>query len=265
MVGMNVDAPSVAQRIRARGLTLDGTSYPLDVHSHDVEAVLLPVARDVTARLTGRSDRRRLVGISGPPGAGKSAFAALLGATIDVLAPELGTVVVPLDGFHYASSYLDSHTGPDHDGAESPLRPLKGWHTSFDGDAALNALQGVRRGDALALPEYSRDLHDPVPDAIHVSEQCRVVIVEGNWLYLDVEPWRSIRELFGVRGFVTAERAELERRLLERHVRGGKSRTDALRHIERLDRRNIEAVEQTRPSAEFVVDASPGGLRLATI
>ena len=253
--------------LAARTLTIDGTEYAVHVDEHSVRNVYAPLARlawDRCGSLIGGTDsaRRLMVGIAGPPGAGKTATAAILSATLEELACGARPVVVPLDGFHYPNTYLDAHTGPDHDGRLRSLRALKGWHVTFDAGRARELLRRVRAGDVLRLPAYSRALHDPVEDSLSVDPGCNVVLVEGNYLFLDEEPWCRVRELFDLRIFITAPVDVLCRNVTERHVRGGKPPDQARTHVATVDLPNIRAVLPTERHADVVVRSERGSLCL---
>lgn len=248
------------ERLSRQRLTIDGTDFAVTVHRNDALAVYIPLAE----KLYGAAQAihgRCLVGIAGPPGAGKTVTAVILAGLLE----EMGEhpLVVPLDGFHYPNSYLDSHEGIGHDGKSHRLRDIKGWHTTFHADRVLVMLRRVREGESVRLPLYSRTLHDPVEDALPLRPDDHVVLVEGNYLYLDAEPWRRIRDLFDVRIFVTAPLDALERQVMERHVRGGRTEEEARMKIARVDRPNMEAVLPTMAHAHLIIDGVRGELRCA--
>jgi pantothenate kinase len=146
-----------------------------------------------------------LVGISGLPGSGKSVTAATLARVLDILGQERGdrAIYLSLDGFHFPNAWLETHMGPDYDGHLVPLRQIKGAPSTFDAAAVAERLARVRAGEeSVPFPTYSRLLHDPVPDAVMVTAAHRLIVFEGNYLFLDLPPWPTVRELFDVRLFV---------------------------------------------------------------
>ena len=84
-----------------------------------------------------------------------------------------------MDGFHHYNSWLDAHQ----------LRPFKGAPETFDVAKLAENLRQVVEGDC-TWPQYDRQKHDPVEDALHVTAP--LVIVEGNWLLLDDEKWLEL-------------------------------------------------------------------------
>ena len=112
-----------------------------------------------------RSGSRRLLGIAGAPGAGKSTLAARL-------ARELGeqAVLVPMDGFHLADAALER------------LGRLgrKGAPDTFDAGGYVSLLQRLRTArpqDApVWAPMFERDLEQPLAGAIEVGAEVPLVI-----------------------------------------------------------------------------------------
>src|SRR6185369_2313133 len=141
----------------------------------------------VKARLLARAPGMRLiVGIAGPPAAGKSTLAGALAEALadDGGADEAGVaaVVVPMDGFHLANAEL----------ARLGLADRKGAPETFDAAGFVHLLRRLRAGEDLVYaPIYSRTLHESIGGVIPVPSDVRVVVVEGNYLLLDHGPWAS--------------------------------------------------------------------------
>src|SRR5262249_36560710 len=124
------------------------------------------------------SDRGRiLVGITGPPAAGKSTLAVSLAPG---LCPDYGpqvAVALPRDGFHLANAEL-SRLG---------LADRKGAPETFDAAGfvhLLTRLRAVPDGEVVYAPEFNRSLNESIGSAIPVPQSVRVVVVEGNYLLL---------------------------------------------------------------------------------
>jgi len=214
------------QRISTSTLYLDQTETPLEVDRLQVEQFYRPLAEHLIARSAGRS--RLMVAVAGPPGSGKSAFAAILRVVIDSIAGQELAVVVGLDGWHFPNGYLESHSIVRKVKRVS-LRSIKGAPESFDAESAYACLSSIRQGGQVNYPVYSRSLHDPLPGAGRVLIEHRIVIVEGNYLLLDEIPWRRFRQLFDIHVFIKIDPAAVEADLIERHRRGGKS-SEAIQH-----------------------------------
>jgi pantothenate kinase len=191
-------------------------------------------------------DGRFVVLLAGAPGVGKSTLAQEWEANAGARGTELQCL--PMDGFHLPNRVLDERRVLIDD-EEVSLRQLKGSPESYDLDALLESLRRLYAGDAMSWPRYDRELHEPVADAIEVIER-GVVVVEGNYLLLDEPGWRDAASFAHRSAFLDADEDLARRGLVERHVRGGRSRDDAERHYAFNDQRNRHRVEARRLAAD---------------
>ncbi len=219
-------------------LYLDGTSVPQEVDPVEVDRFYLPLARYLLDSAQGQ--RRFLVGIGGPPASGKSTFTQLLCAVLNAISGQVLAVHIGLDGWHYPNHYLDSHSLLTATG-EIPLRKVKGGPPSFDVDAMLAFLRAAKAGQDASYPVYSRVLHDPQPGG-QVLPSHRLILVEGNYLLLDQEPWKACQELFDRTIFLNAPRDTMIQANIERHRRGGKTREAIEAHVAFSDLPNLDLV-----------------------
>jgi len=194
---------------------------------------LCALLRHAAAKPEGR---RVVVGIAGPPGSGKSVFAALLKAILDTASVQ--SAVVSLDGYHFPNAYLDTHYTSDAEGAPQPLRRIKGSPETFDVNACADAVGRLHTEPALRLPAYDRLVHDPVEGRILVGPEHRLALVEGNYLLLEADGWRTLRDVLDLAIFLVMPLEAVRSRLIARHMRGGRSREDSERHFELVDMGN---------------------------
>lgn len=191
----------------------------------------------------GRS--RIIAGIAGIPGSGKSTLAEQLCATCNRLSPQALAVVVPQDGFHLSNSELELRG----------LAARKGSPETFNSCALLEKLSEIRQGGSLVrVPIYSREIHEPVPDAVEIPTGIQIVLVEGNYLFWNEGEWRAISDLFDIRIFVAATMDTARSRVIARHLRGGLSPEAAVAKYERNDRPNSELVLKTVRFADCIFD-----------
>jgi pantothenate kinase len=188
--------------------------------------------------------KRIVVAIAGPPGAGKST----LSAALRDLLPEGSAEVVPMDGFHFDDIILN----------QRGLRARKGAPETFDFAGFETLLKRIRAGEPdIAIPVFDRGMELSRAAAEIVSAETRFILVEGNYLLLDEEPWSRLAPLFDFSIFVDVPRNELERRLRRRWDEHGKSEADAVAWIASNDMPNIERVLARRRKADLVV-GDPG-------
>ncbi|TWP35425.1 nucleoside/nucleotide kinase family protein [Leekyejoonella antrihumi] len=187
---------------------------------------------------------RRLLGIAGPPGVGKSTLAA-------ALCGELGAdaVRVPLDGFHLANEVL----------ADLGLTSRKGAPETFDASGFRALLIRLRAQDEpiVYAPEFHREIEQAVSGALPIPRDAPLIVVEGNYLLLNSGPWQGIRDLLDDVWYLTlADDTRLDR-LIHRHQLHGRSAVDAKAWTFGNDERNAAVVEASAIRADLVVSLSP--------
>jgi pantothenate kinase len=191
------------------------------------------------------SGERWLLGIAGPPGAGKTKLAHALVNRIAEQRGKAFAVVAPMDGFHLPNRVLEARG----------LREVKGAPETFDADEFVLLLRRARNetGATVLWPEFDRLRDEPTRDAIAITPLAKLVIAEGNYLLLERPRWREVRALLDDAWYLDAPRELLRKRLLERRLVEGRSEEDALRHVDGSDLPNADLVEQGRALADRVV------------
>ncbi|MGH3496662.1 MAG: nucleoside/nucleotide kinase family protein [Nocardioidaceae bacterium] len=189
--------------------------------------------------------RRAIVGIAGPPGAGKSTLAAAILEEAHGVRP--GSVaVVGMDAFHLAHTVL----------VDAGIADVKGAPETFDvrGYVALLTRLRTETSSTVWCPEFRREIEDAVAGASAVGPEVAVVVTEGNYLLLDRPGWRDVRPLLDECWYVdTAQRQE---RLAARHRAYGRGVDEAWARTNGSDEANARLVTPTRDRADLMIDLS---------
>ena len=234
----------------------------------------------VRPQLAGRT--RTIVGITGPPGAGKSTLAeafadAIAGALAENVAEALTealaestteahvesttesttedgarrrpesrarAVVVPMDGFHLSNVELE----------RLGLADRKGALATFDGAGFVHLLARIRAGGELVYaPAYSRVLHESIGGVVPVFPDTGLVVVEGNYLLVPEAPWSRIRALCDLVVYLDVAAARRREGLVRRQRERGLAEAAALDWVRRSDEENARVVEATRGLADAIL------------
>jgi pantothenate kinase len=130
----------------------------------------------------------------------------------------------------------------------------RGTPRTFDADGYVAMLRALRSGAPVLAPTFDRSREEPVPAAIPVPVDIRLVITEGNYLLVDELPWSAIPGLLDEIWFVEASEEVRLQRLVARHVEFGRAPEEAWeRAITGSDADNARLVAATRSRADFIV------------
>ncbi|KGM43332.1 uridine kinase [Alkalispirochaeta odontotermitis] len=191
--------------------------------------------RQKAARLTG--NKQLWIGLAGGPGSGKSTLAEALKSRL----PELLTVV-PLDGYHYYRSELDRMQDP----AEAHAR--RGAPFTFNAKKFVDDLVKARNAGEGVFPSFDHGAGDPVEADIQLLKGPQIVLVEGNYLLLNTEPWIHLRtSVFDETWFLDVAVSECNQRVYERHIKTGKTEEHAQRRVTTNDSLNAELIVKVSP------------------
>lgn len=195
------------------------------------------------ARALAVAGSRRILGIAGAPGAGKSTVAQAIADALGGQAARVG-----MDAFHLANEVLAAHGSRDRKGAPDTFDP---W-----GYAHLLRRLKTNSEPAIYAPMFDRSLEESISSAVPVASDVPLVITEGNYLLLDAEGWRESREQIDEVWFLDLGDGERQQRLLRRHEAFGKPPEEAEAWALGSDQRNAAVVAATRERADLIIDLS---------
>ncbi|KZV77423.1 P-loop containing nucleoside triphosphate hydrolase protein [Peniophora sp. CONT] len=198
------------------------------------------------------SSERLLVGICGIPASGKSSLSALLVRKVEELLssiePAAACMLVGLDGWHLTRADLDAMDNPKlaHD--------RRGIHWTFDAQGYVSFVQNLRtpisqlptEAPDITAPSFDHALKDPSPHAVRITPQHRIVVIEGLYTFLSIEPWCRAGSLLDERWYIELDPKEAARRLVKRHVATGVAKD--------LTEAQWRSDENDMPNGQFIIE-----------
>lgn len=197
---------------------------------------------DLVERVDALSRRGRcILGLTGPPGAGKSTVAVQLAAA---LGPD-HAVLVPMDGFHLANVTLISAGSRERKGA---------WDT-FDAEGYVHLLQRLRQQSEKVVfaPAFDRDLEESIGGVISVRPDVPLIITEGNYLLSARGGWVQVAELLDECWYLELDQDVRVDRLVKRREGHGSDHDEATHWALGSDQANADVVAESRDRADLVL------------
>jgi pantothenate kinase len=196
--------------------------------------------------------QRKLLGLVGAPGAGKSTLARALHQAYPAVSQ-----IVPMDGFHLANSELQ----------RLGRAQRKGAPDTFDSAGYVALLRRLRQqgaNETVYAPEFRREIEEPIAGAIAIAPQTQLIIAEGNYLLLDQTTqtlqapaqdsshWAAIRGLLDEIWYMEIDDGLRRERLLQRHQQFGRSQGEAAAWVAATDDPNAQLIAATKTRAHLV-------------
>ena len=226
-------------------VTINGIEVDAEYSPQTVQEIFLPLLQKLTA-MQKAAGRRILVMLVAPPGAGKTTLLSFLYRLSREQSGITPIQVIGMDGFHRRQEYLESHHVL-RDGESVPMVKIKGAPVTFDLDKLKSSIQIVSEGKPCGWPRYERLLHNTVENAIFVDSD--IVILEGNYLLLDMDGWRELSGYADYTVSVTADEDFLRARLIDRRVKTGPDEAESTRFVDYSDMPNVRlCLEKTKPT-----------------
>lgn len=188
------------------------------------------------------------------------------GTILGNLLKDIGCLVMPFDGYHYAMRDLKNFPNPD------DVIYRRGAPDTFDVHALKRDLHKIRYGRAsvsdddeenirsniVHLPGFDHSVGDPEDNAIvFIREEHKIVITEGLYLLHDADEWNDVKDFFDYTIYVDADIDVSMARLKERNkVIPGYTVNEIEIRVDAVDRLNALTVEKTRHRANLVVESA---------
>ena len=200
----------------------------------------IPESYLVRLREMLKTSSRIILGLVGPPGAGKSTVGlALRDAFRDI------SQIVPMDGFHLANVEL-SRLG---------RAGRKGAPDTFDSAGYVDLLKRLRvqsPDEVIYAPEFRREIEEPIAGAIPIFPETQLLITEGNYLLLEDGHWKKVPAFLDEVWYVDVDDALRIERLAARHQQFGRSRNEAIAWVNNTDEPNARLIATGKQRANLV-------------
>ncbi len=151
-----------------------------------------------------------------------------------------------MDGYHLAHAHLE----------DVGLVPRKGAHYTFDAWGFVSLVGRIAHqgpDEVVYAPRFDRSIEDSIAASIPITLDDRVILIEGNYLLLELPPWNELRALMTGCLYLDLDEEVRLQRLIDRHIEFGKTPEHAHRHVAESDQVNARLIEQSRHLADFFV------------
>ena len=194
------------------------------------------------------------VAIAGGPGSGKSTVAETVCNAVNKLHPNTA-IVIPMDGYHISRAKLkqmaesgiqigDVCTGEGTTTTYENFMSRRGAPWTFDSQALFRDLQAAKQHGKGSFPIYSRDISDPIPDGVKLTNEHKIIYCEGNYLLaFEDDDWKPLETIWDDTWYIHVPEQVAEERLVDRH-------------LERWNKAKIQIWGEGRAGAQAKVEAS---------
>lgn len=191
------------------------------------------IVNELISEIERHAGHRLIIGMAGPPGSGKSTLATHLVEEINKNGDD-SAIVLPMDGFHLSNFQL----------AKVGLARIKGAPETFDVTGFIATLSRIRAPsqDPVYVPGFDRVLDEPIAASIAVTRNTRTILVEGNYILLESDVWRTASHFLDRAWFLDVGWDVCRDRLIARHMAGGRSVSAAAEFVDRSDKANYELI-----------------------
>lgn len=195
-----------------------------------------------------REKKRVVVAVAGVPGAGKT---TLVGHLVEKLrTKKILAAVLPQDGYHYYRLELAQFEDP-----EEAFR-RRGAPFTFNAERFVEDVTSVAAGKHTKVPLFDHSKKDPVEDDIDIGDDVRVVLIEGNYVGLEDEPWNRLKHVCNELWVASTPPETVRERIVRRHLASGIAATtqEAEERADGLDLQNAIYIQQHTRKPDVVIE-----------
>lgn len=179
------------------------------------------------------SDGRKIIAVAGAPASGKSTISDAICDHLNDIEPDCAKIL-PMDGYHYDDTLLKARG----------IHSLKGAPHTFDVLGFSHTLKrlAARDEDEVVTPVFDRSIEIARAGANPISKGVEYIIVEGNYVLVDQNPWSELKPYFDLSVFVSVPVPVLEQRLRQRWIDHGLDEAGIARKLKEVDLPNGEFI-----------------------
>ena len=159
-------------------------------------------------------------------------------------------MIVPMDGYHYYRHQLEKMDNPQHAFAK------RGAPFTFDSERFVQDIVNLRKTGSGSFPSFDHGKGDPVENDILVDyKRHKIVLVEGNYLFLGEQPWARLLDenCFDETWYVNCPVNEATKRVIDRHIRTGKTKEAAELRAYSNDMVNAKLVDANKRFTDLMI------------
>lgn len=186
----------------------------------DIQTMIQEYANWAVQCLEKSENDRVLIALAGVPGSGKSTIANKISNYINETL-NVNCTIVGIDGFHLSRDQLRKLPNPE------LAFSRRGAPFTFDAEAVVQFVRRLRKTcqncqrGVIYAPSFDHKVKDPVPNGVTIAPETSIVIIEGLYLLLDLEPWKEIASLVDLKWMINADLKVCRTRVAKRHVEAG--------------------------------------------
>ena len=186
---------------------------------------------------------RYIFAIAGAPGSGKSTIAQSLQQFIREN-HQRSCQIVAMDGFHLDNQEL----------IQRDLHDVKGAPQTFDLEGFGKLLADIKSNQSkIYAPIFDRDIDAVVENALEVSTDTQIILVEGNYLLLKQPGWQQLAQYYDSSVYLEVPMALLRERLVERWLSQNLDIDVAITKAEHNDLPNAKLVINESNAADITL------------
>lgn len=210
------------------------------------------VIQQILERWRDLDHGRIIIGIGGCPASGKTTMARWIVQRINEMCVRHVGAHLPMDGFHL----------PDVQLIGGGLDAVKGDIRTYALPAyRMKLMEFTQRLDStIYAPDYDREKHDIVEDAIEIAKEVRILVTEGIYVGYPEGDWAQISNMLEILYFLDTSPEECADRIVTRNLAVGRSESLIERKLTN-DFGFMQRSLQILQNADYVISTAPPSIR----